>query len=89
MLERFGLWRARNERAGTLSRGLLQRLALCRTFLHDPDVLLLDEPFDGLDDEGAELLQAELAERAAVTALVATHDPEALAERATARLALA
>ena len=89
MLERFGLWRARNERAGTFSRGMLQRLALCRTFLHDPDLLLLDEPFDGLDAEGADLLQQELAARAGCTALVATHDPEALAERATARLALA
>ena len=89
MLERFGLWRARNERAGTFSRGMLQRLALCRTFLHDPDLLLLDEPFDGLDAEGAELLQQELAERAGCTALVATHDPESLAERATGRLALA
>jgi ABC-type multidrug transport system ATPase subunit len=88
MLERFGLWRARNERAGAFSRGMLQRLALCRTFLHDPDLLLLDEPFDGLDAEGAELLHAELAERTA-TALVATHDPEALEQRATARIALA
>jgi heme exporter protein A len=89
MLERFGVWRVRNERAGTFSRGMLQRLALCRTFLHDPDLLLLDEPFEGLDVEGAELLQAELAERSGVTALVATHDPDALAARATARLALA
>ena len=89
MLERFGLWRARNDRAATFSRGMLQRLALCRTFLHDPDLLLLDEPFDGLDVEGADLLQQELAERSGCTALVATHDPEALAERATARLALA
>ena len=89
MLERFGLWRARNDRAGTFSRGMLQRLALCRAFLHDPDLLLLDEPFDGLDAEGADLLQQELAERTGCTALVATHDPESLAERATARLALA
>jgi ABC-type multidrug transport system ATPase subunit len=68
---------------------MLQRLALCRTFLHDPDLLLLDEPFDGLDVEGADLLHAELAERIGVTALVATHEPEALASRATARLAIA
>ena len=88
MLERFGLWRVRNERVGTFSRGMLQRLALCRAFLHDPDLLLLDEPFDGLDVEGADLLHGELAERLGVTALVATHDPEALAGRATARLAL-
>ena len=89
MLERFGLWRVRNERAGTFSRGMLQRLALCRALLHDPDLLLLDEPFEGLDVEGAELLQAELAERASATALVATHDPDALATRATSSLALA
>jgi ABC-type multidrug transport system ATPase subunit len=89
MLERFGLWRVRNERAGTFSRGMIQRLALCRTFLHDPDLLLLDEPFDGLDVEGADLLHQELAERSDCTALVATHDPEALAQRATSRLVLA
>jgi ABC-type multidrug transport system ATPase subunit len=89
MLERFGLWRVRNERVATFSRGMLQRLALSRTLLHDPDLLLLDEPFDGLDAEGAELLHSELAERSGATALVATHDPEALATRATARLALA
>ena len=89
MLERFGLWRVRNDRAGTFSRGMLQRLALCRTFLHDPDLLLLDEPFDGLDADGAQLLHQELVDRSGCTALVATHDPEPLAARATARLALA
>jgi heme exporter protein A len=89
MLERFGLWRVRNDLVATFSRGMTQRLALCRAFLHDPDLLLLDEPFEGLDAEGADLLHAELAERANATALVATHDPEAFAARATARLALA
>jgi len=88
MLERFGLWRSRNERAGTFSRGMLQRLAICRSFLHDPDLLLLDEPFDGLDTEGAKMLYLKLAEHGS-TALVATHDPKSLASRATARLALA
>jgi ABC-type multidrug transport system ATPase subunit len=87
MLERFGLWRSRNERAGTFSRGMLQRLALCRTFLHEPDLLLLDEPFDGLDTDGAKRLYVKLAE-CGCTALVATHDPAALSSRATARLAL-
>jgi heme exporter protein A len=89
MLERFGLWSERNERAGSFSRGMLQRLALCRTLLHDPDLLLLDEPFDGLDSEGAKLLYLELAVRSSRTTLVATHNPETLAIRATARLALA
>jgi len=56
LLERFDLWDVRNERAGSYSRGMLQRLALCRTFLHDPTLLLLDEPYSALDAEGAELL---------------------------------
>jgi heme exporter protein A len=90
LLERFGLWRARNERAGTFSRGMLQRLALCRTFLHDPALFLLDEPFAALDAEGADLLARELAERRpGRTAVVATHDPEPLLPLATGRLALA
>jgi heme exporter protein A len=89
LLERFGLWEARSERAGSFSRGMQQRLALCRVFLHEPSLLLLDEPFAGLDAEGAELLGTELAERTrGRTAVVATHDPAPLAGLASARLAL-
>jgi len=89
LLERFGLWDARNERASTYSRGMLQRLALCRALLHEPSLLLLDEPYSGLDAEGAELLDRELAERRTrATFLVATHDPERLASLATGALAL-
>ncbi len=86
LLERFGLWESRTERAGTYSRGMLQRLALCRTFLHDPVLLLLDEPFAALDDQGADLLQDELA--GGRTVVVAAHDPARFATLATARLAL-
>jgi len=90
LLERYGLWDVRHERAGTFSRGMLQRLALCRTLLHEPDLLLLDEPFNALDAGGAALLDAELAElREGRTFLVATHDPQRLAPLATGRLALA
>jgi ABC-type multidrug transport system ATPase subunit len=89
LLERFGLWDVRNERASTYSRGMLQRLALCRALLHEPSLLLLDEPYSGLDAEGAELLDRELDERRAhATFLVATHDPERLASLATGALAL-
>jgi ABC-type multidrug transport system ATPase subunit len=88
MLERFGLWDARNELAGNFSRGMLQRLALCRTFLHEPDLLLLDEPFDGLDADAQKRLHLKLAQHG-TTVLVATHDPKPLSARATARLALA
>jgi ABC-type multidrug transport system ATPase subunit len=90
LLERFGLWRNRNERTGSFSRGMLQRLALCRALLHDPELLLLDEPFNALDAEGAELLERELHElRTGRTLLVATHDPARLATLASGSFALA
>jgi ABC-type multidrug transport system ATPase subunit len=90
LLERFGLWDARKERAVSFSRGMLQRLALCRTLLHEPDLLLLDEPFSSLDDEGASLLDGELAARAGgATFVVATHDPARLAPLATGRVRVA
>ena len=90
LLERFGLWDSRGVRASALSRGQLQRLALCRSLLHRPELLILDEPFAGLDAEGSELLDRELAGmRERRTILVATHDPERMASLASGRLALA
>ena len=90
LLERFGLWEARNDRASSYSRGMLQRLALCRALLHDPDLLVLDEPFTALDEDGAELLDRLLAELVGVrTVLLSTHDPQRVERLATARLALA
>jgi heme exporter protein A len=90
LLERFGLWEARAERAGSFSRGMLQRLALCRTLLHEPELLLLDEPFNALDDDGAALLDRELGElRHGRTFLVATHDPDRLELFASGRVAFA
>jgi ABC-type multidrug transport system ATPase subunit len=89
LLERFGLWDARHERTGSYSRGMLQRLALCRVLLHDPDLLVLDEPYSALDDAGAELLDRELEERRRRSAfLVATHDPARLEGHASLKLAL-
>jgi heme exporter protein A len=88
LLERFGLWEARHERAGSYSQGMLQRLALCRTLLHEPELLVLDEPYSGLDSDGAALLDRELAECSAAV-LLATHDVTRVDSLATARLALA
>jgi len=90
LLERFGLWEARNDRAGSYSRGMLQRLALCRALLHDPELLVLDEPFTALDSAGADLLDRLLEEVAGTrTILLSTHDPTRVAPLATGGLALA
>jgi len=90
LLERFGLWDSRGQRAAKLSRGQLQRLALCRSLLHKPELLILDEPFSGLDADGAELLDRELAGmRERRTILVSTHDPDRVATLQSGRLALA
>ena len=90
LLERFGLWDARNQRVAAYSRGMTQRLALCRALLHDPTLVVLDEPFTALDEAGAELLDRELAALAgSATVVVSTHDPARIAPLATARLALA
>jgi len=90
LLERFGLWEARHERVAAYSRGMQQRLALCRVLLHDPELLILDEPYTALDAQGVELLDAQLAELVGErTFLVATHDPAHSDRFAPTRLALA
>jgi ABC-type multidrug transport system ATPase subunit len=89
LLGRFRLWEKRHERVGDLSRGLAQRLALCRALLHEPPLLLLDEPFAGLDQDGAEVVDEELSRaRETRTLVLATHDPDRVARLATATLAL-
>jgi ABC-type multidrug transport system ATPase subunit len=90
LLERFGLWEARGERVASYSRGMTQRLALCRVLLHDPELVVLDEPYTALDADGAALLDRELAAlRDGRTLLISTHDPVRLEPLAATRLALA
>jgi heme ABC exporter ATP-binding subunit CcmA len=90
LLERFGLWDVRHERVQTFSRGMQQRLGLCRVLLHEPDLLVLDEPFNALDAEGGALLDRALDElRSRSTFAVATHEPARIEHLATDRLAFA
>jgi heme exporter protein A len=90
LLERFGLWEQRHDRVASYSRGMTQRLALCRALLHEPELLVFDEPFTALDTEGAALLDRELAElRGAHTFVVSTHDPARVEALASSRLSLA
>ncbi|GAG07290.1 unnamed protein product, partial [marine sediment metagenome] len=78
LLERVGLAARRYEQVAHLSRGMQQRLAVARAVLHHPQVLLLDEPYTGLDPNAAQVLTdllAELAgERCAI--LLTTHNLE-------------
>jgi heme exporter protein A len=89
LLERFGLWDARAERVATYSAGMAQRLAICRALLHDPQLLILDEPYSALDDAGGGVLDSQLDElRPGRTFLVSTHDPARLERFGGAALAL-
>lgn len=84
LLDRVGLDpRARERAARTYSRGMLQRLALARALLSKPSLLLLDEPFTGLDRGGALSLGEQLGELKAggTIVVVVTHDLEAIAGR--------
>ena len=75
LLEAVGLSGRADESLRSLSRGMVQRLAACRAVLHDPDVLLLDEPRANLDPAAAEALEPLLGKAAGKTRVVTSHDP--------------
>jgi heme exporter protein A len=74
-LERTGLDRVRDSLVREFSRGMRQRLAVARAFIHDPSVLLLDEPFTALDDRAIAVLQTLMREAlgAGKTVVMSTH----------------
>ena len=85
MLERTDLARVRDGLVREFSRGMRQRLAVARVFLHDPEVLLLDEPFTALDDRAIAVLQALLNDMHARgrTIVMSTHQLREALEAAT------
>ncbi|UCD92071.1 MAG: ABC transporter ATP-binding protein [Methanobacteriota archaeon] len=78
LLSRVKLLHRMNDMVGTYSRGMKQRLSIARAVVHDPDVLLLDEPYTGLDLNGCEILNEMLLElgKQKKTIVMVTHDVE-------------
>ena len=77
LLERTGMARRADEPLRTLSRGMVQRLAVCRTVLHDPALLLLDEPLANLDPAAVEAVEPLIGRGTGRTRVVTSHDPAA------------
>ena len=75
LLEATGLSGRADEPVHTLSRGLVQRLAVCRAVLHDPPLLLLDEPRANLDPGSVDLVEALIGRASGRTRVVTSHDP--------------
>lgn len=75
LLAAVHLERRGDDRVHTFSRGMTQRLAVCRAVLHDPDVLLLDEPRANLDPAGTDLLEPLVGRASGRTRVVTSHDP--------------
>ena len=76
LLEYFGLAEAARRRSGEYSKGMKQKLALARALMHDPSVLLLDEPTSAMDPESARLVRDEIARLRSTqrTIIICTHN---------------
>lgn len=74
LLGTYGLWERRSNRVGTLSKGLRQRIAIVRALIHDPHVLLLDEPTANLDPPTALKTRKLLAQKDGKAIIISTHN---------------
>jgi heme exporter protein A len=77
LLEAVGMERRAEEPVRLLSRGMVQRLAVCRAVLHEPELLLLDEPRANLDPGASELVEPLIGQAAGCTRVLTSHDPQA------------
>jgi heme exporter protein A len=75
LLARVDMAARSDEPVRTLSRGMVQRVAICRAVLHDPPLLLLDEPRANLDPGGAELVEPLIGASSGRTRIITSHDP--------------
>jgi heme exporter protein A len=75
LLEQLGLAARADDKVHTYSRGMVQRLAVCRAVLHEPELLLLDEPRANLDPAAAELVEPLVGRASGCTRVVTSHDP--------------
>jgi heme exporter protein A len=75
LLELVGLARRADDPLRTLSRGMVQRAAVARAVLHEPELLLLDEPYANLDPAAIELLAPLIGAESGRTRVVCSHDP--------------
>jgi heme exporter protein A len=75
LLDRTGLSERGDDQIHTLSRGLVQRAAVCRAVLHDPPLLLLDEPRANLDPAAADVIEALIGPDSGRTRVITSHDP--------------
>ncbi|HEY1510807.1 MAG TPA: ABC transporter ATP-binding protein [Solirubrobacteraceae bacterium] len=77
VLVAVGMERRAEEPVRTLSRGMVQRLAVCRAVLHQPTLLLLDEPKANLDPAASDLVEPLIGRAAGLTRVLTSHDPQA------------
>ena len=75
LLDQVGLGLRADDKVHTYSRGMVQRLAVCRTVLHEPEVLLLDEPRANLDPAAREIVEPLIGAASGRTRVVTSHDP--------------
>ncbi len=76
LLRAVGMERRADERVAELSAGMRQRLSICRCVLHEPELLLLDEPDSNLDAEGRELARELVGPAPSRSRVIVTHDPD-------------